>query len=222
MGALIPLALTVAPEIGRWLFGSGAAKTVDAVGAAVQAVTGTADADAAAATLAGKPELAVQLRTQLAQIAAQAEQAQRQSDLDTLKSQLADVAGARQQTVSLAQAGSRIAWSPVLLSGIVLLAFAAMIYIVLTRSIPDGSGPLANVLLGTLAAMAAQVGNYWLGSSAGSAAKDVQVQQMAKDARESVPAELAHRLLPPVATPVPTGRSADDLNAAELANLAQN
>ncbi|MBV9784760.1 MAG: hypothetical protein JO264_13205 [Acidisphaera sp.] len=220
---LIPLALTVAPEIGRWLFGSGGGKVADAVSTAVSAVAGTTDPDAVAAIMAGKPELATQLRVQLAQIAAQAEAASRTSELDELKAQLADVGGARSQTVALAQAGSRIAWSPAVLSAIVLLAFATMIYVVLTRTVPEGSAPLANVLLGTLAAMAAQVGNYWLGSSAGSSAKDVQVQQMAEAARTSIPAEIAHKLLPPVATPVPTGasdtRSAEDLNAAELAGI---
>lgn len=43
---------------------------------------------------------------------------------------------------------------------------------VLTRTVPAGSRELANILLGTLAAMASSVVGYWVGSSAGSARKD--------------------------------------------------
>ena len=49
-----------------------------------------------------------------------------------------------------------------------LYAFGLMLYVVLKSSIPPEAAPLANVLLGTLAAMATQVANFWLGSSSGS------------------------------------------------------
>jgi hypothetical protein len=209
MGALIPLVLSIAPEIADWLFGPSAGAATESVTKVVGAVTGTTDPEAAAAALADKPELATQLKVQLAQIAAQDRQATRAAELDTLKASLSDVADARGQTEKLVQMGSGLAWSPVLLSGIVLMAFSLMIYVVLTRSLPEGSGPLANVLLGTLAAMASQVGNYWLGSSAASANKDSQISQMAAIAHSTVPASVAHQLLP--------ARGADALNAAELA-----
>ena len=59
-----------------------------------------------------------------------------------------------------------------ILSGLILTAFAGVTVLVLTRAIPEGSAPLANVLLGSMSALAGQVANYWLGSSAGSARKD--------------------------------------------------
>lgn len=57
------------------------------------------------------------------------------------------------------------------LSAIVLALFGGSLAIVLTRSAPPGSETLANVLLGTLAAMSGTVVNYWVGSSSGSARK---------------------------------------------------
>lgn len=56
----------------------------------------------------------------------------------------------------------------------VVMGFLGGVTLVLTSSVPERSDALANVLLGTLAAMATQVANYWLGSSAGSAAKDAK------------------------------------------------
>lgn len=168
---LIPLALSLAPELGRWLFGPAAGAATAAVAEAVQAATGTSDADVAQAVVARDPKAAADLRLALAKLAAEAEAAARAADLADLQAHLADVAGARAQTQALAASGSRIAFGAPALSAVILMAFATMLFVVLTRAIPDGSGPLANVLLGSLAAMATQVANYWLGSSAGSAAK---------------------------------------------------
>ena len=55
---------------------------------------------------------------------------------------------------------------------------------------------LANVLLGSLAAMATQVANYWLGSSSTSAAKSQQIAALTADAQASVPGDIVQRLLP--------------------------
>jgi hypothetical protein len=178
MGALIPLAVSVAPELANWLFGSGAEKTTQAVAQAVQTVTGTADADAAQAVLARDPGLATQLRVQLAQIAAAQQQAADQARLDTLKAGLADVAGARQQTVALATQRSPIAYGAPITSIVVLITFGVTMAIALTQQMPTGSETILNMLLGTLAAMATSVVSYWVGSSAGSARKDERLAQL--------------------------------------------
>jgi len=214
VGGLGGLVVDVAPEIGRWLFGSTGEATASLVAKAVEAATGTTDADAAQAVLAQNPAAVSQLRIQLAMIAAQRQaeadrsaEAQRATDLAVLQAALADRSGARSQTQALVQMRSGIAWSPTVLSGIILVAFASLIYIVLTRTGPDDrSMPLVNVLLGSLAAMATQVANYWLGSSSGSAMKNDQISALNADARSSVPSDIVHRLLqPPTATPAPTG-----------------
>ena len=171
MGALIPLAISLAPELAQWLFGSRAAATTQAVAQAVQVVTGTADETAAQTVLARDPQLATQLRVQLAQIAAAAEQAERQGELDGLAAQLKDVADARLQTVGLAQARSAVQWAPPVVSIVVLSTFGVVMWAALTRALPPGSETILNMLLGTLAAMATSVVAYWVGSSAGSATK---------------------------------------------------
>jgi len=211
-GGLGGLVLDLAPEVGRWLFGSTGEKTAGLVAKAVEAATGTTDAEAAQAMLAQNPAAAFQLRVQLATIAAQqqaetdrAAEAQRVADLATVQAASADRAGARSQTQALAQMRSGIAWAPAVLSGIILVAFGSLIYVVLTRSSPDDKAmPLVNVLLGSLAAMATQVANYWLGSSSGSAAKSDQITALSADAQSSVPGDVVHRLLPAVAVPVRT------------------
>lgn len=168
MGALIPLALSVAPEIGRWLFGPTGEKTATAVAQAVTSVTGTPDAGAARSVLTRDPKLAMQLRVELAKLAAQAEEDARANDLATLKQKLADVTDARQQTLGLARLHSDIAWAPVAVSVAVLLTFGVVMWAALTRVLPAGSETILNMLLGTLAAMATSVVSYWVGSSSGS------------------------------------------------------
>jgi hypothetical protein len=168
---LIPLAISIAPELAKWLFGDTAEKTVADVTAVVQKVTGTSDDAAAQQVLARDPNVASQLRVQLAQIAAAAEQAARQSELDGLAARFKDVAGARAQTVALAQNRSAVQWAPVVVSFVVLVTFGTVMWLSLTRALPAGSETILNMLLGTLAAMATSVVSYWVGSSAGSATK---------------------------------------------------
>jgi len=54
----------------------------------------------------------------------------------------------------------------------VTIGFVGSVFIVLFKALPDGSDAIANVLLGSLAAMQTQVVGFWIGSSAGSASKD--------------------------------------------------
>jgi hypothetical protein len=208
VGGLGGLVVDIAPEVGRWLFGSTATKTAGLVAKAVEAATGTTDADAAQEMLAQHPGAVSQLRVQLAMIAAQqqaeadrAAEAQRAADLAAVQAAMADRVGARSQTQALAQMHSGIAWAPVVLSGIILVAFGSLIYVVMTsNSLTPQTMPLANVLLGSLAAMATQVANYWLGSSSTSAAKSQQIAALSADAQTSVPGDIVHRLLPAAQT----------------------
>ena len=177
MGALIPLALTFAPELARWLSGDTAENAMAAVTQAVQAAAGSSDPDAAAAMLQRDPAAAGQLRVQLAKIAAEQERSARAADLNALAATLTDAANARNQTVVLSGQKSAIAWSAPIISGLVLMTFTAVMTLVLTHGVPAGSETAANMLLGTLAAMATSVVSYWVGSSAGSARKDEQLAQ---------------------------------------------
>lgn len=168
MGALIPLAISLAPELGKWLFGSAGETTATAVAQVVQTVTGTADETAVQAVLARDPKTAAKLRVELAKLAAQQEAAARQAGLSELAARLGDVQNARAQTVALARGGSLIAWAPAVVSVVVLGTFGVVMWAALTRALPPGSETILNMLLGTLAAMATSTVSYWVGSSSGS------------------------------------------------------
>src|SRR5271165_5023681 len=103
----IPLVLSIAPQVVKWILGDrGAAVSKDVV-AAIQTVTGVDPTSqegvaAAQAVLAGKPELALQLQQRLAEIAATREaeanreaDVRRQAELDELKARIADIGNAR-------------------------------------------------------------------------------------------------------------------------------
>jgi hypothetical protein len=166
MGDLIPLALSVAPELARWLCGDGAEEIKAAIAKAVQTVTGTADPTASGAMLQQNPAAQAQLRIQLVQLAAARDNAARAVDLDTITAAVAPKRAA--------------AWSAPVISTVVLLTFASVMILVLTLGVPAGSETVANMLLGTLAAMATSVVSYWVGSSAGSARKEERLAQVAK------------------------------------------
>ena len=104
---------------------------------------------------------------------------------------LSDVASARNQTVELAQAKSPIAWGAPVVSTVVLLTFGLMLGIILSHSLPVGSEALANVMLGTLAAMATAVAQYWVGSSAGSARKSDDLRSAQDQLAASIPTTMA-------------------------------
>ena len=65
-------------------------------------------------------------------------------------------------------------WGSVLVSTIVTFGFFAMLYLVLQREIPAGSRDLANIMLGYLGGSFTAVVGYWVGSSIGSARKDMR------------------------------------------------
>ena len=185
---LIPLIIQIAPSIAKWLFGDGSAAVIDKVKAVVSDVTGVSESGIAAveAVLQGKPELAIQIQAQLAQIAATREiefnraiEALRRSEFQILTAQITDTDSARKQTIALAQSGSAIALGAPIVSTLVLITFATVMSLALTRTLPTGSETILNMLLGTLAAMATSVVSYWVGSSAGSARKDEHLAKLA-------------------------------------------
>jgi hypothetical protein len=197
---LVPLAIQILPQIGKWLFGDKAADTIKQVGDVVSQVTGVADphsSDGLAsveAVLQGKPELAAQIQVQLAQIAAtreaeanRAAEAQRAADVAQIQATIADTDSARKQTMALAASGSAIAWGAPIVSTLVLFTFGVVMWLAMTKALPPGSETILNMLLGTLGAMAVSVVSYWVGSSAGSARKDATIGQQSRDLASSTP-----------------------------------
>jgi hypothetical protein len=188
---LIPLVISLVPSLTKWLFGNQAAATVTAVTQVVHSLTGSTDPATVSAAIAADPALANQITLQLAQIAAAREQEADASNQAALVATLSDVASARNQTVELAQAKSPIAWGAPVVSTVVLLTFGLMLGIILSHSLPVGSEALANVMLGTLAAMATAVAQYWVGSSAGSARKSDDLRSAQDQLAASIPTTMA-------------------------------
>lgn len=182
MGILIPLIVSLAPEIGKWIFGEGsvAARAAAAIAQAAESVTGTKDEAAQKRAIEADPALATQLRVQLSQIAAQAEADARKEALGVLTEQIADVASARAQTIALAQARSGLAWGAPVVSAIVLATFGLVMALSFMCSLPAQSAQVGNLLLGALATMATSVVSYWVGSSAGSARKDEHIVRLSR------------------------------------------
>ncbi|WP_426958137.1 N-acetylmuramidase domain-containing protein [Muricoccus radiodurans] len=216
MGALIPLALSLVPEIARWLGGARAGTVATQVTDVVRSVTGTDNPEAARAVLAD-PTKAAELRVQLARIAAEQEAAQRQAELEMFRAQLSDVANARAQTTSLAQAGSSIAWAPTLVSGIITVGFFFCVVLLfrLDRQLDDMQAALINTLFGALVIAFGQVCNYWLGSSAGSKRSGDAFRDLANTtlARAAAP--------PPPAPPQPAAAPAVAIASTDPVTINQ-
>ena len=161
---LLPLLLNLAPTVASWVLGDKTGKAVETVTGIIQRTTGIAGDPGQM-----PPELAAQL--QLALIQAEADN--RRMAHDELVEQLHDVQSARSQTVDLAKAGSHIAWGAPIVSVLAVVVFAGFVVLLFTKNLPDGMKDALMLLAGTAAAGFGAVLNYWLGSSAGSARKDV-------------------------------------------------
>ena len=200
--ALIPILATFAPQLISWIAGDKAGRIASSAAAVVQEITGTADPAKAAEVLAARPDLATNLRLRLAEIEADAAKAQRQAELDTLRAELADVASARGQTLGLAQANSRIAWSAPIISIVVVTGFFLT---PLAGKWFDAA--LDPIWLGALIAGFTAVIQYWLGASASG--------RRAQEAVEVVAAQSAAR------ADTATAKAVEAVAAVKVAQAAQ-
>lgn len=163
---IVGVATKIAPGLLRLLGSDSAAETVETVTKVAQDVLGTTDPQEAEEKLAANPALKEQFLARLT------------SDTERYRAALEDTQSARQQTVDLAKIGSPIAYGSVIVSVIVTIAFSVVLGLFMYRpyAISGPAEAVLNILVGTLAAAFTQVVNYWLGSSAGSAAKDAMIR----------------------------------------------
>ncbi|MGG5810955.1 hypothetical protein [Falsiroseomonas sp. CW058] len=161
------LAITLAPTLARWLGGSPSAQEALAeVASVAREVAGTEDAESVRNAIAANPEQGAQLKIRLAEIAARLEEAERNADREDLLARLADVAGARRSSEAMAAAGSPLAYGAFIVSMAVLGLFGfTLIGTAYGLVVPDSMVKLLEYSL-------IAVLGYWVGSSAGSAAKD--------------------------------------------------
>lgn len=170
----------VAPGLATLLGGPFAGAAVKVIADKVFGNPNASEADVAAALAAGTltgdqiralKQAEMEMQVELARIDQASEQ-----------SYLADTASARQQTVALAQAGSGIAWAPVVISALIVAGFFACVFLlfVFEREWTERQAGLLNTLFGALVLSFGQVGNYWLGSSAGSKRAGDAVRKIAE------------------------------------------
>ncbi len=202
--ALIPLVLGLAPQLAGMIFGSNGADATAKVAGVVQAVVGSA-ADlgtpggvaAAVAHLQANEQASAELAGKLAALHMQMQQEQdaeadalRRDTLDDLKARLSDTASARDMAAELAKTNSGLAYGGVVVSVVIVAAFGWTTYSVLNSHLSATDGQFGSILVGTLAAMATQVANYWLGSSIGSSTKNAMLASAQDNLATSVPARL--------------------------------
>lgn len=174
LAALIPLVSLLAPlipSIGRLLGGSDGEQVAGRIADVVTTVAGGTSPEDLQAALQD-PSKATELLVQLQRIEADAEKARREADAAELAARLADVAGARTQTVDLAKVGSPLAYGAVLMTIFVMGICAGFTYLLMTRSYPEGSRDIVLLLAGQVLGWGGAAVAYWLGSSAGSAEKN--------------------------------------------------
>jgi hypothetical protein len=153
---LIPLALTLAPYLTRLLAGDRAGDTAQAVARVVETATGTSDPAQAEAALAADPAARDAVLRGLAEIA-----------LEHERVAAADRADAR----AMARSGGALAWGAGAVTVLSFLLLAAVLGALVFAQVPDGNREVLNMLAGSIAAMAGAAVTFWVGSSAGSAAK---------------------------------------------------
>lgn len=90
---------------------------------------------------------------------------------------LTDVQNARAETLALTREGSALAYGPVIISVLVVVAFFVDIVLLLKATLEANSlgGQAQLIFTGTLTAAFTSVVSYWLGSSSGSKDKDNQL-----------------------------------------------
>lgn len=179
---LIGIAASLVPELVRVVGGDKAGAVAKNLGAAATTIFGTEDAAQVKAQIGLDPDKANAFRLEVLRITAEQEKAIREAELQEVMARLVDVQNARQQTVALAQAGSPIAWGPVVISVVMLVLSGAVV--ALPRLLPEAGQYMSetdkSMLLVAAIGWVAIVGNYWLGSSAGSQQKNALIQQLTK------------------------------------------
>jgi hypothetical protein len=164
VGGLVGLGMAIAPEIGRWIGGKDGEQTAQKVAQTIEEVAGTNDPDLAASAIAEDPEKAISIRVQLAQIAAAREVEWRRYELASFKEELADVQDARTMSVIMHRERSPLAYGAAVVTGSLIVMFGYVI--IMNPTLDEGMKETLKVL--TVAAA-----SYWIGSSRGSATKEL-------------------------------------------------
>lgn len=161
-----------APILGTIIGGPVGTLAGAAIGALAEALGTPATPDAV--------KTAIQTGGPQAEVIVQRVEAEKAPALNAdLEAILRDRQGARDHTVALLDKGSAMAWGAPVVSLIVVIGFVVLSLLAMK---PEAAGVRSDVvlyLLGAWQSLATAVISYWVGSSAGSASKDVALKQMA-------------------------------------------
>lgn len=167
---MLNVILGILPTLGSLISG-GKGDAVIAAGTKIaKEVFGTTDEREIVEKMAADPALLEQFKAKL------------DAETSALQAQLADVQDARATTVKLAEAGSPMQYGSAVVSVIVVVGFCGLSWLAMNPP----AGVKENVvlyLLGAWQSLATAVVGYWIGSSAGSASKDVALKQLAAGKR---------------------------------------
>ncbi|GGF76912.1 hypothetical protein GCM10007301_41020 [Azorhizobium oxalatiphilum] len=213
MNPLIGIAAAVFPDILRLIASDRQGDIARQVISSVQAATGT-DTPAAARQALEDPATAAALQARLAEIALEQHKATLAAQLaadanDLRRDEVANLNtfNARQTLERMVNARQPVAYTPSILSYIVVLGFFALVFcMVFGKSInPNQQSEtvqqIINIAVGALATAFATVINFWLGSSLGSRNKDFAMEKSV--AVEQVKSVTPATTEPPPATPSP-------------------
>ena len=181
IAALAPLAVSLLPQaasaIGSLFGGERAASAAEQFGRVAQAVLATDDPEAARRLLAAEPERAAALRVELERLLAEHAIAAAREENEARRLANADTADARAMAVAVERAGGSnrmrdlVAVASI---GIFVLSAAGCLLAVMISE-TQVVVAMAGAILGATTVGFQSVIGYFLGSSAGSAAKDIRL-----------------------------------------------
>jgi hypothetical protein len=159
---------TVAPLIGTALGGPMGGVASRAIAGALLGDEGAAQSEIEAAVLSANPDALIKLREADNAFAVQ----MKALDVDLERIHQADRGNARDREI---QTGDQ---TPQILGAVIVCGFFFTLYFIATQPMPAQAIQPINILLGALTAMLIQVGNYFYGSSRGSAKKNDTIARL--------------------------------------------
>lgn len=180
---LIPLAISLVPQLAQWLFGDDA--TAKRVNETVAQVAGSDNPVTARSAVQLDPEVSAQLTVALARIAAEKQAERDEAQHLGLLAQLSDTQNARAQTLALADRHSPLAWGAPIYSVCILACFGYAEWLSWHSQFPESAVQIG--IVETLKMLAVAVGSYWVGSSAGSVRKSTALRAAQDQLANSVP-----------------------------------
>lgn len=130
-------------------------------------------------------------------IVAQVESSNRDAAVRELEARLKDTQDARAMQIQLIDRGSVAQYGAPVVSIMIVAGFLGLLGVFVLKPIPlnDTQADILKIMIGILAGGFAQVGNYWLGSSAGAARSSDTIRSIATSATSPSPSQMAGKVI---------------------------